>query len=138
MKSILLVFALAMGTIQGIAQTKQAEMSFDKETHDYGEITTSDDGNCIFTFTNTGNAPLIISNAKGSCNCTVPSWPKEPIAPGESGEIKVHYNTKRVGPINKSVYISSNAGDFTLRIRGKVSQGPGAPEKVSPQVRATN
>lgn len=138
MKSILLVFALAIGTIQGIAQTKQAEMSFDKETHDYGAITTADDGNCIFTFTNTGSAPLIISNAKGSCNCTVPSWPKEPIAPGDSGEIKVHYNTKRVGPINKSVFISSNAGDYTLRIKGKVSQAPGAPEKVSPQVRATN
>ena len=69
-------------------------LEMDKTVHDYGEIKQNADGNCSFKFTNTGDAPLIISNAKGSCGCTVPVWPKEPIAPGETSEIKVKYDTK--------------------------------------------
>ena len=94
---------------QAIALTQGAEISFDKSTHDYGQIEKSANGECIFVFTNTGNKPLKISNAKGSCGCTVPQWPREEIAPGETGEIKVRYDTKRVGVINKSVTIQSNA-----------------------------
>ncbi len=94
---------------QGIALTQGAEISFDKSTHDYGQIEKSANGECIFVFTNTGNKPLKISNAKGSCGCTVPQWPREEIAPGATGEIKVRYDTKRVGVINKSVTIQSNA-----------------------------
>ena len=94
---------------QAIALTQGAEISFDKSTHDYGQIEKSANGECIFVFTNTGNQPLKISNAKGSCGCTVPQWPREEIAPGASGEIKVRYDTKRVGVINKSVTIQSNA-----------------------------
>jgi hypothetical protein len=94
---------------QAIALTQGAEISFDKSTHDYGQIQKSANGECIFVFTNTGNKPLKISNAKGSCGCTVPQWPREEIAPGATGEIKVRYDTKRVGVINKSVTIQSNA-----------------------------
>ena len=94
---------------QAIALAQGAEISFDKSTHDYGQIEKSANGECIFVFTNTGNKPLKISNAKGSCGCTVPQWPREEIAPGETGEIKVRYDTKRVGVINKSVTIQSNA-----------------------------
>ena len=94
---------------QAIALSQGAEISFDKSTHDYGQIEKSANGECIFVFTNTGNQPLKISNAKGSCGCTVPQWPREEIAPGASGEIKVRYDTKRVGVINKSVTIQSNA-----------------------------
>jgi hypothetical protein len=94
---------------QAIALTQGAEISFDKSTHDYGQIEKSANGECIFVFTNTGNKPLKISNAKGSCGCTVPQWPREEIAPGATGEIKVRYDTKRVGVINKSVTIQSNA-----------------------------
>ena len=79
-----------------------AEISFDKSTHDYGQIEKSANGECVFVFTNNGNKPLKITNAKGSCGCTVPQWPREEIAPGESGEIKVRYDTKRIGVINKS------------------------------------
>ena len=86
-----------------------AEISFDKSTHDYGEIQQSANGECVFVFTNTGNKPLKITNAKGSCGCTVPQWPREEIAPGATGEIKVRYDTKRIGVINKSVTIQSNA-----------------------------
>ena len=74
---------------QAIALTQGAEISFDKSTHDYGQIEKSANGECIFVFTNTGNKPLKISNAKGSCGCTVPQWPREEIAPGATGEIKV-------------------------------------------------
>jgi hypothetical protein len=77
---------------------------------------------------------LVISNAKGSCGCTVPEWPKEPIAPGASASIKVKYDTKRPGAINKSVTITSNAvnvegGIVTVRIKGEVLPAPdsGAP-----------
>ena len=94
---------------QAIALTQGAEISFDKSTHDYGQIEKSANGECIFVFTNTGNKPLKISNAKGSCGCTVPQWPREEIAPGATGEIKVRYDPKRVGVINKSVTIQSNA-----------------------------
>ena len=94
---------------QAIVLSQGAEISFDKSTHDYGQIEKSANGECIFVFTNTGNQPLKISNAKGSCGCTVPQWPREEIAPGASGEIKVRYDTKRVGVINKSVTIQSNA-----------------------------
>ena len=94
---------------QAIALTQGAEISFDKSTHDYGQIEKSANGECVFVFTNTGNQPLKISNAKGSCGCTVPQWPREEIAPGATGEIKVRYDTKRVGVINKSVTIQSNA-----------------------------
>ena len=104
-----------------------AKISFTKEVHDYGTIKNGADRFCTFEFKNTGNAPLIISNAKGSCGCTVPTWPKEPIAPGEKGTIKVEYDTKRAGAINKSVTISSNAvnaPEQIIRIKGNVLPAP--------------
>lgn len=102
-------------------------IQFDKETHDYGTIKNGGDGTCEFTFTNTGKEPFLISNARGSCGCTVPEWPKEPIAPGAKGTIKVKYDTKRSGPINKSVTISSNAvnePEKVIRIKGEVGPAP--------------
>lgn len=104
-----------------------AKIVFTKDTHDYGTVKNGADGTCTFEFKNTGNAPLIISNAKGSCGCTVPSWPKEPIAPGAKGVITVKYDTKRPGPINKSVTITSNAvngADTVIRIKGNVLAAP--------------
>ncbi len=110
-----------------------AKIEFTKETHDYGTVKYGADGTCLFEFKNTGNEPLIISNAKGSCGCTVPEWPKEPIAPGEKSSIKVKYDTKRPGAINKSVTITSNASNEptkVIRIKGNVlpaPEGGGAP-----------
>lgn len=111
-----------------------AQISFEKETNDYGTIDQYSDGSCEFIFTNTGNAPLVISNAKGSCGCTVPTWPKEPIAPGETGKIKVHYDTKRVGKFGKSVTLQSNAVDSptkTIRIKGEVLAKPNGTAPVN-------
>ena len=113
-----------------------AQIKFEKELNDYGTIQQYGDGSSEFKFTNTGNAPLMISNAKGSCGCTVPSWPKEPIAPGETGAIKVKYDTKRVGPFAKSVTLQSNATNKptkTIRIKGTVEKAEkgGAPVNKS-------
>ncbi len=99
----------------------------DKDVHDYGTINQGDNGECVFIVTNTGNQPLILSLCKGTCGCTVPVCPKEPIAPGDKKEITVKYNTTRVGPINKSVIITSNAVNEpskTIRISGNVKSKP--------------
>ena len=93
---------------------------------DYGTIEQHSDPYRYFKFTNTGDAPLIISNAKGSCGCTVPTYPKEPILPGESAEIKVRYATDRVGPFKKKVTLTTNEKDNVrvLTISGTVNAKP--------------
>ena len=109
-------------------------ITMDKDIHDYGTIDYNSDGTCVFVVTNTGNAPLIISNAKGTCGCTVPTWPKTPIAPGASAEISVKYKTTNVGPINKKVYITSNAVNAPkkeVKIAGKVKPKPVTNSPVS-------
>ncbi|MEZ5082996.1 MAG: DUF1573 domain-containing protein [Bacteroidales bacterium] len=97
-------------------------VTFDKLVHDYGDIEQNGDGRCEFKFTNDGKEPLILSNVRSSCGCTVPEWPRQPILPGQSEIIKVKYDTKRVGVINKSISVYSNASQspITLRIKGKV------------------
>lgn len=103
------------------------EISFQKDVHDFGKVKQHGNATTEFVFTNTGTAPLIISNAKGSCGCTVPTWPREPIAPGATATIKVKYDSKRVGPINKSVTITSNAGNTptkVIRITGEITAAP--------------
>lgn len=83
-------------------------MVFETETIDYGTIEHNANGAREFVLTNNGNKPLIISNAQGSCGCTVPTWPKEPIAPGAKAVIGVKYATDRVGPISKSITLTTN------------------------------
>jgi hypothetical protein len=104
------------------ANPNAPEITFENELHDYGTIKQGADGGCEFKFKNTGKEPLIISNAKGSCGCTVPTYPKEPIMKGQTGIIKVHYDTKRVGAFTKTVTITSNAKTDTkvLTIKGLV------------------
>ena len=83
--------------------------AFAKETHDFGTINDGDIVQHVFKFTNNGEAPLIISNATATCGCTVPKWPKEPIAVGESGEIQVRFNSRnRAGIQNKTITITAN------------------------------
>jgi hypothetical protein len=119
------ILAFALGTFA--QQVGGPEIAFKKDVHDFGKIKQYGNATTEFVFTNTGNAPLIISNAKGSCGCTVPTWPREPIAPGATAVIKVKYDSKRVGPINKSVTITSNATNSptkVIRITGNISAAP--------------
>ena len=115
-----------------------ADIKFEKYIHDYGTIKYGSDGNCEFKFTNTGKEPLILGNCQGSCGCTVPNCPKEPILPGKTGVIKVHYDTKRPGAINKSISVQSNAksGTVTLQIKGTVEAE--VVEEPFPATKTTN
>lgn len=123
MKSVMLSIMLVAVAMISNEVKAQAKMDFKKEVHDYGNIKNGANGTCTFEFTNTGNAPLIISNATGSCGCTVPTWPKEPIAPGAKGEITVKYDTKRTGEFTKTVTLTSNSSEpnKVLTIKGNVA-----------------
>ena len=99
------------------------EIEFEKVVHDYGDVPYNGNGECEFRFTNTGTEPLLVQKPKSSCGCTIPSWPNEPILPGESDIIKVTYRTNRSGIINKTVTVTSNAVNnptVVLRIKGRV------------------
>ena len=131
MKKIALIFFVALMGFSLNAQDKaEAKIvdpnapvfEFDRKIIDYGEIEKGSDGLYVFKFKNVGKSPLIISNVKGSCGCTVPSAPKEPIMPGATGEIKVKYDTNRVGPISKTITITSNASEpkKIIRVKGRV------------------
>lgn len=141
-KALLSLSFLAFTAFSTMAQTEAIqvenpnapEIVFETEVINYGNIEKGANGVREFKFTNTGKSPLIISNARGSCGCTVPTWPKEPIKPGESSVIKVKYDTNRPGPINKSVTITSNAKTPTkvLRIKGNIEIAQTSPEKQVP------
>jgi hypothetical protein len=112
MKNILFVFALTISlSVVASAQSKKADgpvMQFKETTIDYGVIEYNGDPYRTFEFTNTGSEPLMIKNAKGSCGCTVPEYSTDPVMPGESGTLKVKYDTKRPGPINKTITVTTN------------------------------
>ncbi|MBS1652321.1 MAG: DUF1573 domain-containing protein [Bacteroidetes bacterium] len=109
----------------------------DKMEHNYGNIKQGDNGECTFKFTNTGKEPLVITSCMGSCGCTVPKCPAEPVLPGKTAEIHVKYDTNRVGGIYKTVTVNSNNknGVVTLTIKGNVEAKP--VEESFPQNKAS-
>ena len=122
MKRTVLLLFVGLLAFSVKAQDKTAKIEFKSETIDYGEIDKGSDGVRVFEFTNTGDAPLVISDVRSSCGCTIPKKPDVPILPGATGEIQVKYDTKRVGPIRKAITVSSNADTPTkiLKIKGTV------------------
>ncbi len=122
MKKLITILLVSFVGFNTMAQDKVAKIEFEDTTIDYGTIEKGADGVRVFKFKNTGNAPLIVSDVKSSCGCTIPKKPKDPIMPGESGEIEVKYDTKRVAPIRKTVTVISNADTPTvaLKIKGNV------------------
>lgn len=110
---------------QTVADEKnQAAMKFEAGDYDFGTVKEGQVVEHVFMFTNTGEVPLVIQNASGSCGCTVPEWPKEPIAPGSASEIKVKFDTKgKVGPQTKTVTIIANTSPeiTTLSLKGIVN-----------------
>lgn len=142
MKQVILSFVFVLFTVVGVTAQENGEkaegpqIKFEEEVIDYGTVEKGGDGVRNFKFTNTGTKPLIINNARGSCGCTVPTWPRQPIKPGEEDVIKVKYDTKRLGPINKSVTLTTNDPDNptkVLRIKGKVIAPKTSPEKETPE-----
>ncbi|MCI5054776.1 MAG: DUF1573 domain-containing protein [Flavobacteriales bacterium] len=107
-----------------VSSSKAGIFEFETETLDYGTIKQHANGERVFTFKNIGNAPIIINKVEGSCGCTVPTKPKEPIFPGETGEIGVKYDSKRIGPFNKSITITSDASESikVIKIKGVVKE----------------
>lgn len=101
----------------------KASIKFNETTHDFGEINEGTVAKHTFQFTNSGDVPLVIKSARGSCGCTVPDWPKEPIAPGKTGEIKVQFNSSgKPGTQSKTVTLTTNteAGTEVLNIKAQV------------------
>ncbi len=127
MKNVLFLFLCLVG-VSLFAQPSNNNpkelvptLTFATTVEDYGIIKKGSEPNRTFSFKNTGNAPLLITEAKASCGCTVPTFPQGAILPGESSEIIVRYDTQRVGLISKSVTILSNAGEpVVLKITGEV------------------
>ena len=95
---------------------------FESNVVDYGEIAKGSDGVKYFNFTNGGNEPLIISNVRSSCGCTVPEYQRTPIGPNQESQIKIKYDTKRVGPFRKTITIFSNVegGSVLVTVKGRV------------------
>jgi hypothetical protein len=116
-----LITLLFIGLLS-VSVSAQAKIEFKSDTIDYGTIEKGSDGVRVFEFTNTGDAPLIVSKVTSSCGCTVPKWSKDPISPGKTGEIQVKYDTNRVNPIRKTITVISNADAPTvaLKIKGLV------------------
>lgn len=128
-RTVNILFTILFMGVVGIIQAqdiamleKVAIIDFETELVDYGTITQGSDGTKVFTFINKGNAPLVISEVKTSCGCTVPTYSKTPILPGKEGELEIKYNTKRLGSFTKTITVISNAKDIrkTLKIKGTV------------------
>ena len=123
---IMLIFTTACS--QNDEGKNNAEMTFKEDlTFDYGKIKQNSEGTHEFVFKNSGNNPLIITNVKSSCGCTVPTYPKEPVKKGNKGNIHVKYDTKRIGVFNKTITVYSNAKNspIKLRIKGEVFREEG-------------
>jgi len=105
MKNLIIILSVVFLNSNIYAQKKGAIIEFESSTIDYGTIEKGDNGLRVFKFTNTGDSPLIVTKVKASCGCTVPKKPNKPILPGDSGEIEVKYDTRRVMPFKKQ-YLS--------------------------------
>jgi hypothetical protein len=122
MKNSALTFITLFISFFIFSQEKQAEIKFEVTTIDYGEVEFESDGKRVFKFKNVGTAPLIFKRISSSCGCTIPKKPEKPIKPGDSGEIEVEYDTKRVGIFMKAISVVSNSknSSIVLRIKGEV------------------
>ena len=121
------VFLFLLASSLAAITFAQGKFSFTEESYDFGTVTEGVKATHTFQFTNTGDAPIVISGVRASCGCTTPQWPKEPIAPGETGEITAIYNSKgRLNAFNKSIRVTSNATEATktLYIKGNVVKEP--------------
>ena len=133
-KIVLAALILLLPLLFVSAQTKDANISFDEEVHDFGKINEADGSVTVnFSFTNTGSVPLMIKQVHASCGCTAPSWSKEPVLPGKKGFVGATYNpVNRPGPFTKTITVISNAAtaNKVLTIKGEVNPKPKSLEDV--------
>ncbi len=118
MKRVILSLIMVLAAIT-YASAQTADIKFDKTSHDFGTFSEKNPKvECTFTFTNIGDAPLVIHQAVASCGCTVPEYTKEPIMPGKTGTIKVTYNGigKYPGHFKKSITLRTNAKTEMIRL----------------------
>lgn len=118
-----LLLPLLLGASLPTGRDNGPRIHFEQEVYDYGTIAFGSDGRCSFSFTNTGDAPLIIQSFQSSCGCLVSDWDREPVAPGASGNVRLRYDTRRVGPFRKSATLTTNDPErpqIVLSIRGAV------------------
>ncbi len=126
-KIVAFLFLICLTSIVIFAQKQKIKqndsINFTGLIHDYGTIEVGSSGNYEFKFTNGMKTPLVVSNVKPACGCTIADWTKEPVLPGKTGVIKINYNTKIPGTFNKSITVNSNAKNSTviLQIKGNVT-----------------
>jgi len=126
-KSAAILFLFCLATLTLMAQKQQKNqndsINFTELIHDYGTIDVGSPGSFEFKFTNGMKTPLVVSNVKPSCGCTVADWTKEPILHGKTGVVKINYNTKIPGTFSKTITVNSNAKNSTviLQIKGNVT-----------------
>ena len=127
--AIFVIATFSLSCCQSASSGKQESVlgpgiEFEVIEHNFGIIPQGGNGTFEFVFTNTGTEPLILSNVRSSCGCTVPSWPHEPIPVGGKESIKVKYDTNRLGQFNKTISVYSNAKEepIILKIAGEVQQ----------------
>jgi hypothetical protein len=120
-----LITVVAFATASAFSQTGP-KIEFASSELDYGTILQGSDPLRVFSFKNVGDQPLIITSAHGTCGCTVPSYPKEPILPGQTGKIEIRYDTNRIGTFQKVVNLTTNETQNThvLLIKGVVNAKP--------------
>ena len=121
-KLLFIALLIVSSTISAQEKTDKGVFAFENETINYGIIAKNSDGNRAFVFTNVGDEPIVITQVKGSCGCTVATKPSAPILPGETAEIGVKYDTNRLGGFSKTITITSNASEISkvVRIKGNV------------------
>lgn len=152
MKKLLVTLSIALiSTFASLAQTQPAqnpapaenpnapEIKFESLVYDYGKINKDANGDCEFKFKNVGKEPLRVISARASCGCTTPKVTTDPVLPGKTGVVQVHYATNRIGVINKQITVTSNAKNATvvLTIKGEVLDTPGTTAPVKPTDGAT-
>lgn len=122
--AVVFCFSLFNLAAQQAQTASKDSIIFKNLVHDYGTIQQGAGGGSEFVFTNKGEKPLLLTNVRASCGCTAPTWPREPILPGEQGVIKVGYNTNLIGVFSKVISVSSNAANsmVTLTVKGTVLQ----------------
>ena len=130
----LIMMAVFMATASTAIAQEGPTIQFNEQGHDFGVIAEGPAYQHTFKFKNTGKEPLVITNVNTPCGCTTPSFTKEPVMPGKTGEINVSYNSQgRIGVFNKTLSVQTNMGagkDIALNIKGEVKTAAEIPAKV--------